>query len=1287
MIKKLLKKLMRIAAYLAATVVILLALALGLFRLFLPRLPEYQEEIKTWASAAIGMEVQFSGMDARWGLNGPEVEFFDAELVTEDSRLIAAEEVGVGIAVTQLLFDHRAVVDRVVVRNSTLEVRQLENGEWWIQDRAPDAILPKRETPAEPTGDLPNVGPIEFVVEDLTVNLLRPGDERPHVFTIPQLVVDRDNARMAIDGRIDLPEALGDSVQFLATQRVTDAGNAQPWDVAVSVNDIDLSGVSAMHEQPLAQFDSGVGDLDVSLVVSTDGVASATADVDLENVTRGDAAPLAFNGHVEFLRDDDGWLVAANGYRLETANGVWPLSNLRVEVSQDDEGKLATLDVQSSYLRVEDVATLQPWLKPEHQELLERYAPDGLIRNLSVTLSDLEADIPRYGVAAEFDRIGVGAVDRFPGIRGFSGVLRADRSGGRFEMNSGGLSIDIPEFLSERVELDEFAGTIIWRHGDRRTTFLSDNISIRNEDFSIQTNVEVTLADDQVRPIVDLESQFEVYDFARAKKYVPYIPRIPKTSQWFQEGLLAGHIPDGSVRLHGPLDKWPFDGGEGRFLVQASVRDARILYQRRWPAADVSHAEVIIDNMRLYSERNHIVSVGNEVNDARIEIGDFRLPIFRAEAYTSGAVDNMRRLLAQSPVGEDVFKGNLDRISTSGSGNFHLDLTVPVRDWRSFTFTSRVETTDTAFSLEGFPAPVTELNGVIVVEREDISSESLTGTFLGHPLDITLASAPDDLPEYRIVATAEGRASGDALINEMELPLEDALVGDTDFLARILFARGDVENPAPFTIELYSDLVGLEVGLPAPLNKPADQSVGVEGRLFMPSDADRIDTAGRAEGMLAWQMGFDKVEDAWDFDRGVVSFGADEIGEAETRGLHLRGATETVRMQDWFERMRENAGKTGMGERIRSIDVDIANLYMLGQHIRDHHVRVDRSAQEWLVQIEGSDVSGTAYVPYDFDSGRPLVIDMARLVLPGDDDDPEARESHIDPRTLPPISFAAEEFGLGTRMLGKVSAELIRTVDGLQTTSLMTQDASFAIEGSGRWVIDEGDPDGSRTYLDATLTSTGFEETMARLDYDPGILSDDFSMDFEVDWSGGPRDDFRESLDGTFRVQIGSGQLADVEPGAGRMFGLLSVVALPRRLALDFRDVFGKGFAFDQIRGRFRVEDGQTYTCNLSLESPAAAIGIVGRAGLVDRDYDQTAVVSASFGNALPVVGAALGGPQVAAVVLIFSQIFKKPLQEMTQIYYGVSGSWDEPVVESITAEDFAAQGIAMGCLDDTPIN
>ncbi len=186
----------------------------------------------------------------------------------------------------------------------------------------------------------------------------------------------------------------------------------------------------------------------------------------------------------------------------------------------------------------------------------------------------------------------------------------------------------------------------------------------------------------------------------------------------------------------------------------------------------------------------------------------------------------------------------------------------------------------------------------------------------------------------------------------------------------------------------------------------------------------------------------------------------------------------------------------------------------------------------------------------------------------------------------------------------------------------------------------------------------------------------------DVSWSGGPTADFLATLNGEVQVRFGPGQLDDIDPGAGRVFGLMSIVALPRRLSLDFSDVFQRGFGFDKIEGDFRIVDGDTYTCNLSLEGPAAAIGIVGRAGLVSEDYEQAAIVSANFGNALPIGAAVIAGPQAAVAALIFSQIFKKPLEELSQVYYDIDGSWDEPNMSSSGAESFADKGRLAGCVN-----
>lgn len=547
--KRILQWLIRVAAYTAAGIVILLAIAVGLFRLFLPRLPEYQENIKTWASTAIGMEVQFSGMNARWGLSGPEVEFYSAELISLEThtRIVAAEKVSVGIGLTRFLTDRKAVVDRIVVQKTSVELRQLENGQWWIQGSPPDQLLPRRAA----SGGTGEGAPIEIIGEDLTLYFLQPGDERPHVFLIPDLLISRDNVRLAIDASIELPADIGDNLAINATQVFASDHDKPDWEVIITADDLKLAGISTLHSSKLAQFESGTGDVRLSLQVASTGPSSAVAEVDFDDISVADAAAFSFSGRLEFLQDVGGWLVAANDFRLATVNGIWPLSALRVEAGTTDSGAIDMLNIEVSYLKLDDAGVLRPWLQPEQQQTLTNFAPNGIVRNLKAVLNELDSETPRFDVAAEFDRVGVAAYDKFPGVRGFSGVLRSDRTGGLFAIESTGLSVDVPQHLAEPVLLDELRGTLIWRRSGDRTTLLSDNIVFRNPDFDFESNVELTFADGNRLPVVDLATTWSINDISVAKKYIPFIPRIPRTSEWFQEGLLAGSIPHGTLRLYG----------------------------------------------------------------------------------------------------------------------------------------------------------------------------------------------------------------------------------------------------------------------------------------------------------------------------------------------------------------------------------------------------------------------------------------------------------------------------------------------------------------------------------------------------------------------------------------------------------------------------------------------------------------------------------------------------------------------------------------------------------------
>lgn len=161
-------------------------------------------------------------------------------------------------------------------------------------------------------------------------------------------------------------------------------------------------------------------------------------------------------------------------------------------------------------------------------------------------------------------------------------------------------------------------------------------------------------------------------------------------------------------------------------------------------------------------------------------------------------------------------------------------------------------------------------------------------------------------------------------------------------------------------------------------------------------------------------------------------------------------------------------------------------------------------------------------------------------------------------------------------------------------------------------------------------------------------------------------------------MDIGKGQLLEVNPGlGGRVFALLNVNALQRRLTLDFSDLFDKGFSFDSIKGDFRLEQGNAYTENFRIKGPAARIDLSGRIGLAAEDLDQRVEVTPKVSSALPVAAAVLGTPAVGAAVLVAQQLLGKEVDKATRTNYQVTGPWNDPVITRIRKKDKPAESEA----------
>jgi len=235
--------------------------------------------------------------------------------------------------------------------------------------------------------------------------------------------------------------------------------------------------------------------------------------------------------------------------------------------------------------------------------------------------------------------------------------------------------------------------------------------------------------------------------------------------------------------------------------------------------------------------------------------------------------------------------------------------------------------------------------------------------------------------------------------------------------------------------------------------------------------------------------------------------------------------------------------------------------------------------------------------------------------------------------------------------------------NGLSVDQLQFRAPKQAIDVNGRWM---GMGEAARSQFNVQVKSEDLGGLMQNLDYGGQLRGGQGQLTMSAGWQGGPSDFQLGALQGQLDVQARNGQLLELEPGAGRVLGLLSVTQLPRRLMFDFRDFFSKGFAFNQVEGSVAFADGMATTDKVLIEGPAANITIRGKTDLRQQRFDQTIDVNPRAGNLLTVVGAVAGGPVGAAVGAAANAVLSKPLGEIGAKTYRVTGPWAEPKVDVI---------------------
>jgi uncharacterized protein YhdP len=453
--------------------------------------------------------------------------------------------------------------------------------------------------------------------------------------------------------------------------------------------------------------------------------------------------------------------------------------------------------------------------------------------------------------------------------------------------------------------------------------------------------------------------------------------------------------------------------------------------------------------------------------------------------------------------------------------------------------------------------------------------------------------------------------------------------------------------------------------LPVPLAKEALGAVPLELDIAFPED-DVLEVGGKLRGKITWAMRLNSVQESWEIERGAVHAGSAAALLPIEPGIELSGHLDTLRFDDWLA-LQDGAEESTWMERYREAVFEIDRLSLFGRVFSDVAVDSRRVGDDWQIDLDSPNIAGRINVPMIATEGRSIIMDMDRVWLLEDD---PVESADTDPRDIEPAEITIRDFVLSDMHFGSLYTNLQTVPFGVIADPIKMEAEPFRITGNATWLVHPNDDSIQQSQMRLELEGNDIKETLSRLGYDPVIEGKVAIVSADLTWPGAPSDDFLFHAEGTLNVKMEEGALLAVEPGGGRLLGVLSVAALPRRLSLDFRDVFDEGLSFNVMKGDFIIEGGNAYTCNLGVEGSVADLGVVGRAGFEAEDYDQLAVIRPHVSNVFALGGAVVGGPAVGAAILLFSEIFRKPLSSLGESYYHVTGSWDDPVMERIQGEE-----------------
>jgi uncharacterized protein (TIGR02099 family) len=744
---------------------------------------------------------------------------------------------------------------------------------------------------------------------------------------------------------------------------------------------------------------------------------------------------------------------------------------------------------------------------------------------------------------------------------------------------------------------------------------------------------------------------------------------------WLDRSLVSGDVTDGTVVINGRLDQLPFDNNEGQLEVRLPVRNAVLDFNEDWSPLAGLGAQVNFSgrSMDIVSQQGAIRTA--QVKNVQVRIRDLARPVLTLTGSVEGSLSTMLAELGSSPLGE-TYGGFVDRVHTSGDSTLDLDLRLPLYGRsKSVQVSGLVKLDDNELSIKDSTIALKKIRGTLIFDDNGIRGKNLVTQLYGKPARVRVWGGAEDGATH---ISLDGKLGLLRQVVGKKSALYPAITGDSDWQV-VLSIQGEPRRGERANISLHasSTLAGTAIDLPAPFGKDrhSTRELSFEAdKIDYPEKQVRLSYGDLLKGLLV----FSSAKQTPELQRGAITFGGREPVLPAANSLLVSGNLKQIHTGEWRPYLGSDAPGLGLPVEYQ---LDVEELEVLGHYIRDVSLQMEAAGLVWNIKAGGPSVAGDINLTKTGAGLDKVVMNLQHLVVESSAGEAPQDDTAISPADFPNLQIVAQRFVYNDTDLGNFQLATEKLPDNtLKLTRLLLSSELLVTRMSGTWRLQDGR---QRSSVDVEVTSGKMDELLKAFGYQESIEDGELSGTMRAAWLGTPWAFSPPLVEGKIDVLIKKGQLVDLEPGAaGRVLGLLSLNNLPRRLTLDFRDLFGEGFSFDRIAGSFVVEGGNAYTSDLAVNGSAAKIEISGRVGLADQDYDQLVTVTPRVKTPFSLAGTLVGGPVVGAAIMVAETLLEGRIEALNKIVrtqYTLTGPWSDPEIIKIDASDARQPAEAAG--------